>query len=306
MTIVSEATPAAALGARPSLGTIGVWAPRLGREDEAQAREHAKLVEALGYGALWLPGGVTPGALERAELLLGATDAIAVAAMLDVAVENGPAAAADAGRLRERHPGRFLLGIGNRPVVLDPDRSRHSLQALQVIESIRSALDSLDAADPPVPPEARLLAAIERPLLELARERAAGALTPLTTPEHTRRARAILGPDRLLAVEQAAVYEPDPEAARGYARSFLSTRLGANSYTETLRETLGVGDADLEGGGSDELVDQLVAWGDESKIRARVLEHFDAGAEHVCVHVIETASESAMDTLDRLVLSLGY
>lgn len=305
MTAVSQ-KPASATESRLALGPIGVWSPQLRLAEESQARQDIGTIEELGFPAVWLPSAARLGALGRAEALLEASSEITVAAALDVALEGVPAeVAAHAAQVRERHGERFVLAVGNRPVPLDTDHSRWSLQSVEVMDAMRSFLDALDAAEPAIPHESVLLAAIERPLLELARERAGGVLVPLMTPGHTRLVRALLGSDRLLAVQQAVVYEADPISARGHARRFLSTRLGVNSYTRALRELTGAQDVDFQDGGSDELIDQLIPWGDESKIRARLFEHFEAGADHVCVQAIETASDPEMPTLDRLFLSLA-
>jgi probable F420-dependent oxidoreductase len=134
-------------------------------------------------------------------------------------------------------------------------------------------------------PEARALAALGPRMLELARDRSLGAHPYLVTTEHTRRARGILGVEKLLAPEQAAVLERDPRRAREIARAHLERYLGLPNYVNNLRR-LGFGDADFERGGSDRLVDGLVAWGDEDSIRERVLAHREAGADQVCIQVL--------------------
>jgi probable F420-dependent oxidoreductase len=146
-------------------------------------------------------------------------------------------------------------------------------------------LDELDAATPPVPTERRVLAALGPRMLRLAAERASGAHPYLVTPEHTRRARAILGPGPLLAPEQKVVLETDPGRAREISRATLTRYLQLPNYTNNLRR-LGFTDEALSGAGSDALVDALVAWGTPEDIEARVREHHDAGADHVAVQVL--------------------
>jgi probable F420-dependent oxidoreductase len=148
-------------------------------------------------------------------------------------------------------------------------------------------------------------------MLELARDRTDGAHPYLVPVEHTRRAREILGPDRLLAPELAIVLEPDPTRARRLARVHTgSFYLGARNYVENLR-WLGFGDADFENGGSDTLVDALVGWGDEAAIVTRVREHLDAGADHVCLQPVtgirplqDGPDVEALDVLSRLAPAL--
>ena len=146
-------------------------------------------------------------------------------------------------------------------------------------------LDALDTAQPPVPASTRVLAALGPKMLTLARDRALGAHTYLATPEHTHRARTILGADRVLAAEQGVILETDPATARGLGRQYLATYLRLPNYTNNLRR-LGFTDDDLTGTGSDRLVDTLVAWGDEDTINRRVREHYDAGATHVCIQAL--------------------
>jgi probable F420-dependent oxidoreductase len=139
-------------------------------------------------------------------------------------------------------------------------------------------------------------------MLELARERSAGAHPYLGTVEHTRRAREVLGPGRLLTPEQAVVLESDPERARAAARGHLSRYLQAPNYTNNWLR-LGFSPDDLADGGSDRLVDALVGWGDEDAIRGRVAAHHDAGADHVAIQVLNPG-EARLDALRRLAPAL--
>jgi probable F420-dependent oxidoreductase len=146
-------------------------------------------------------------------------------------------------------------------------------------------LDALDEADPPLPAAARVLAALGPRMLALARDRASGAHPYLVPPEHTARAREIVGPAALVATEQAVVLETDPTAAREIARNHLAMYLPLPNYANNLRR-LGFGDADFASPGSDRLVDAVVAWGDVGAIKARVVAQRDAGADHVCIQVL--------------------
>jgi probable F420-dependent oxidoreductase len=146
-------------------------------------------------------------------------------------------------------------------------------------------LDGLDAATPPLRRERRALAALGPKMLELARDRTAGVHPYLVTPEHTAIAREAVGPDALVAPEQALVLETDPTAARQLARQHLSGYLRLPNCANNWRR-LGFTDDDIDGGGSDRLVDALVAWGDDEALAARVQAHREAGADHVCVQVI--------------------
>ena len=146
-------------------------------------------------------------------------------------------------------------------------------------------LDGLDHAPVPLPIDGRVLAALGPKMLETAARRAAGAPPYLVTPEHTARARAALGPDALVLPEQAVVLTTDPEVGRWVGRTYLQGYLTLPNYLNNLRR-MGFGDDDFVAGGSDRLVDALVAWGDEDAIKARLDEHRAAGADHVCIQVL--------------------
>jgi probable F420-dependent oxidoreductase len=189
--------------------------------------------------------------------------------------------------ISEAFPGRFCLGIGvsHAPMVT----GMHGGTYAKPLSTMAAYLDAMDsalfmAAQPPEPPT-RVLAALGPKMLRLAAERAAGAHPYFVPPEHTVRAREVLGAGPLLAPEQAAVLETDPETARTIARGHMKLYLGLENYTNNLRR-LGYTDEDFADGGSDRLVDAIVAWGDEQAIADRVKAHHDAGADHVCVQVL--------------------
>jgi probable F420-dependent oxidoreductase len=178
--------------------------------------------------------------------------------------------------LADAYPGRFLLGVGAG----HPEASSRYTKPYEALEAF---LDRLDEGG--VPKNHRVLAALGPKVLRLAAERTAGAHPYLVTPEHTRQARELLDPDVLLAPEQHVVLEADLSSARTLAREALSRYLGLTNYTNNWRR-LGFTDEDLAGEGSDRLIDGLVALGDAPQIAARVGEHLDAGADHVCIQLI--------------------
>jgi probable F420-dependent oxidoreductase len=282
--------------ARPSAGVcddvamdirgVGIWSAELRRhEDEAAANEAAAELEELGYTALWFPGGQGGPVLDVARRLLGATRRVPVATgILNVWMHDPAEVARERAALAEAHPGRFLLGvgIGHRSAVdakFDPGTYRKPLSTM------RAYLDALDAATPPVAPEDRALAALGPKMLELARDRSAGAHPYFVGVEHTRAARAALGDGPLLAPEQAVVLETDPETARAIARTHTERYLRLPNYTNNLLRH-GLTEDDIRDAGSDRLIDTVVAWGDVATIKARIDEHVAAGADHVCVQVI--------------------
>jgi len=236
-------------------------------------------LEDLGYGALWSSGGFGPGLAKRFTRLLSATTHMIVASGIVSIWASSPAevalAAAD---LDAEHPGRFVLGLGTSHA---PMVARYARPYARMV----GFLDGLDAAGPAVGRDRRVLAALGPRMLELARDRAAGAHPYLVPVEHTARARAILGEGRVLAPEVTVVLERDPVTARGLARDFTAGYLTLENYANNLR-ALGFDEDDLAGGGSDRLVDAVVAWGDVDAVAARIQKHLAAGADHVCLQVL--------------------
>lgn len=264
----------------------GVWSGELLREaDRGAVADAAAELEELGYSALWFPaGGEAARAFGVASELLRATRSTTVATgILSVWVADPELAAAERAQLNDAYDGRFLLGLGvSHEALVGSDTYKRPLAKM------RAYLDSLDAAAPPVLPQERALAALGPKMLELARDRSLGAHPYLGTPEHTRIARAAVGPEKLVAPELGVVLEQDADRAREAARGFLEPYLGLPNYANNLRR-LGYADSELEGGGSDRLVDDLIAWGDDDAIAARIREHRDAGADQVLLQVIGAA-----------------
>jgi probable F420-dependent oxidoreductase len=266
------------------IGRIGVWTRTLSTQPAAHGRRVAAEVEELGYGALWF--GETPWgkeALVHSAILLGATRRLVVATGIANIWARDPAAAANGAKaLAEAYDGRFLLGLG---VSHAPAVAERGHDYRRPLSAMRAYLDAMDATryDGPLPePAPRVLAALRPGMLELAGRRTEGAHPYFSTPEHTARARAILGPEPVLAPEQAVVLDTDPDRARRTARKYMSVYLDLPNYVNNLRD-LGWTEEDLAGGGSDALVDVIVPWGDAATVAGRVRAHHDAGADHVCV-----------------------
>jgi probable F420-dependent oxidoreductase len=254
------------------LGRYGVF----GRSSTLTA-ERARMLESLGYGTVW-EGGSPPAELAHVAAILDATTTLKVATgIVNVWTAKAADVARSYHRLEAAHPGRFLLGIGvGHP---EANATYHS-----PYQALVEYLDVLDAEG--VPAGRRVLAALGPRVLRLAAARAAGAHPYLVTPEHTRQARAILGPDKLLAPEQRVVLEADPARARAIGRpTVVSPYLGLTNYTTNLRR-LGFSADDVAGEGSDRLIDALVVSGDDAEIKRRLEAHHDAGADHVAVQLI--------------------
>lgn len=285
------------------LGRFGLWDFRLRYGDPGAVVQAAAEAEELGYGALWIPdvGGDVLGAVET---LLRATRSVVVATgILNIWMHDADEVAARRAGWPASWQERFLCGLGVSHAALidrdEPGRYRHP------VARMRAYLDALDTAREPLPADRRVLAALGPRMLTLARERAAGAHPYNVTPEHTAAARELLGPDRILAPEQAVVLESEPASARALGRAHLAIYLGLENYLNNLRR-LGFSDDDFSDGGSDRLIDALVPWGDAETVARRVREHLDAGADHVCIQVVTGEAGSApLDEWRSLAQALG-
>jgi probable F420-dependent oxidoreductase len=271
------------------LGRVGLWTFQLDLQPAARAQEAARELEGLGYRALWIPEAVGREAFTNAGLLLAGTERLVVATgIANVWARDAMAMAAAQKTLDEAYPGRFLLGIGvsHKPMVDDLRGHRYR----KPLTYMRDYLDAMDrafyVAPAPSVPGTRVIGALHPKMLRLAAERTAGAHPYFVTPEHTARARAILGPGPLRAPEPAVVLDSDPAAARAAARAHMALYLTLPNYRRNL-VGLGFGDDDFAAGASDRLVDAIVAWGGVEAVVARVQAHLAAGADHVCVQVLD-------------------
>jgi probable F420-dependent oxidoreductase len=269
------------------LGKVGIWSRGLRYNLDRGARASAAAeLEELGYTAIFIPdaGG---DVLADAEHLLDATRRIRLATgVLNIWMQHPADVASRGASLVTRFGSRFILGLGasHAPLVESAQRGPYTRPYSTMVRY----LDALDTARPTVPVTSRILAALGPRMLSLARARTAGAHPYLVPPEHTSLAREALGNSAVLAPEQAVVLTADPRSGLEQARSFVAPYLRLPNYVHNLRR-LGFEDDDLAGNGSDRLVNALVAYGDEAAIAARVQAHRDAGADHVCIHVVGTA-----------------
>ena len=256
------------------VGRIGIWNGALRSAEPGAAGEAAFELEELGYGAIWL--GASPS-VEEAAPLLAATSRIVVATGILNIWAHTPAEVA-AARAELPNADRFLLGLGasHAPLV----EGYHKPYSAMV-----DYLDGLDAADPSVSPTDRVLAALGPRMLELSRDRAAGAHPYLVTPDSTRQARERLGTGPLLAPEVKVILETDRDRAHAIARKSLAIYLKLPNYTNNFRR-FGFGDDDFEGGGSERLLDAIFVWGDQDTVRRGIEAFFEAGADHVAVQAL--------------------
>jgi probable F420-dependent oxidoreductase len=271
------------------LGRVGLWTRQLDVQPAGRVRTTIAELEELGWGSLWSWEVFGREALTNAGLLLAATRRMVVGTGIANVWARDPVAMAAAQRtLAEAYPGRFVLGVGvsHAPIV---EARGHRYQ--RPLEKLRGYLDAMDAAPWQGPPLAeeppRVLAALGPRMLELAAERAAGALLYNTPPEATSSARSALGAGPLLAAEQAVLVEDDPAEARRIGREFIAFYLTLPNYLRAW-DRAGFGPEERADGGSDRLVDAVVAWGRPEAIAERVRAHLEAGADHVCLQVLES------------------
>jgi probable F420-dependent oxidoreductase len=269
------------------LGKLGVWAP-MDVLSAAEGALFAQRVEGWGYAALWLPESRGRDVLVHSSWLLANTKSLIVAPGIANIYARDPMAMANGQRaLAEQSGGRFLLGIGvsHAPTVVG--LRGHSYG--KPVTTMRAYLQGMQAAPylAPDPPERPLtvVAALGPRMMALSAELADGAHPYNVPPEHTADARRILGSGKLLCPEVWVLLETDASAARSAARQALASYMRLDNYVNNWRR-IGFGDDELAGGGSDRFIDANVAWGSEEAIRKRIQEHWDAGADHVCIQSI--------------------
>ena len=262
---------------RAQLGPYGVW-----RSVSMVTPELAKDLEQLGYGALWL-GGSPRADLRVVDSLLAATSELVVATgIVNMWQSDAHEVAASYHRIEAAHPGRFLLGVG----------IGHREATQEYANPYDVSVAYLDALiEDGVPQDSLALAALGPKMLRLSADRTAGAHPYLVTEQYVSQAREVLGAGPLLAVEHKAVIDPDPEIARAVGRPRVrKPYLGLVNYTTNLRR-LGWTEEDLADGGSDALIDALVAHGDAASVAAQLSRFIEAGADHVCVQLLHATLE---------------
>jgi probable F420-dependent oxidoreductase len=283
------------MSARERLSTTGVWYFTDGMS-AGEAAEFAQRVESLGYSTLWLPDTVGRDPFAHIAWLASQTTTLQFATGIANIYHRHPGPMMQAANtLAEQTGGRFVLGLGvsHGPMV----EGLRGLDYSKPLTTMREYLAAMDASpyrgqQGPEPP-LRLLAALGPKMLELSRDAADGAHPYWTTPEHTAQAREILGPDKLLCVEQKVVLSTDATAAREAANAALSIYAALPNYRNTWIR-LGFSDDEIERRDT-RFVDAVVAWGDADSVQARVRAHYDAGADHVCIQPLSTQGPTHLD-----------
>jgi probable F420-dependent oxidoreductase len=262
-----------------------------------RAAEFAQRLEELGYSALWIPEALGRHPFAHAAWLLAKTQRLIVATgIANIYARDAMATASAQKTLAEQSGGRFLLGLGVSHAPFVEGVRGHAYG--KPVATMRAYLEAMEKAPytavPPAEKPPTVLAALGPKMLALAAEKSQGAHPYLVPPEHTARAREILGEGPWLCAEQKVLLETIPSKAREVARKAATFYLTLPNYRNHLKR-LGYGDEEIDGGGSDRLIDALVAWGDEKAIADRVQAHRDAGASHVCIQPLHPESKPTPD-----------
>ena len=278
------------------LGRLGVWT-FLELLPAPKALEVAQRIEALGYSALWMPEAIGRDPFSLISFLAAHTKKLVFATgIANIYARDAVTMRAIQQTVGELAGNRFVLGLGVSHAPMVAGLRGHAYG--KPVATMRAYLDAMEKAPYMGPPPSQetpvVIAALRPNMLRLAAERCAGAHPYNVTPEHTARAREILGKGPTLAPEQMVLRETDPSKARAVARKNLTVYLGLPNYQNNWK-WLGFDDADFASGGSDRLIDAIVAWGDEKAIEARIQAHFDAGADHVCIQPFRADGEPGPD-----------
>jgi probable F420-dependent oxidoreductase len=270
------------------IGRYGIWYGGVDALTTPQAQEAAQLIESLGIPTLWVAEAVGRDPFVSSAVLLAATKTLKLATgIANIYARDPMTMAAGQKTLAEAFPNRFLLGLGvsHGHLVAGIRKHDYSKPYSHMVEYLDRMDKAMFMAKGPETDPGRVLAALGPKMLELSATRANGAHPYFTTPDHTKLARDTMGPDALLAPEQMVVFSTDKDEARTIARGGMKIYLGLPNYTNNLARS-GFDESDWTNGGSDRLVDAIVAWGSDEQIKARLDEHHAAGADHVCVQVL--------------------
>lgn len=274
-------------------GDRGVWTS-FWRIDEDEAGEAASVAEAAGYGAFWLGG--SPRLAQVRPLLEGSERLVVGTSIVNIWSYDPTDLAREYTELEAGFPGRVCVGIG----VGHPEATSDYKRPLSALEKF---LDGVDAAARPIPTDRRIIAALGPKMLAMSARRSLGTIPYFTSVDHTRAARAAIGPDAALIAELACVVDEDVERARATAREYAALYLRLSNYTNALLDH-GFDQADIADGGSDRLIDHVIPHGSAADIAAAARAHRDAGADQVCFQPLGGEGVPAADW-SALAVALG-
>jgi probable F420-dependent oxidoreductase len=266
------------------IGKLGAFCflDAMGAEESAA---FCRRVERMGYKVLWSPEAWGRDPFAHGGYLLAKTDRLIYATgIANIWVRDPMTMAMAAKTLAEIAEDRFILGIGvsHRSLVEDLRGHKYTKPYSYMSEYILRMKSALYRAVAPKTEPPLVIAALHPKMLALAAREAHGTHTYLCLPEHTKRAREVMGPDAWVCSSVIVILEHDAAKARARARQHLSFYAYQENYQRILLAQ-GFTRADFENGCSDRLIDTLVAWGSEEQIRKRIDAHLTAGANHVCL-----------------------
>ncbi len=291
--------------AKIDLGKVGLWTGILDSMPSSAANELCAEAGELGFKTIWIPEAVGRDPFVGAmRILENTSDLVIATGIANIYARDAMTMANGQRSIEEAHPGRFLLGLGVSHLhlvewVRKHDYSKPLTYMREYLKAMHKA--RFMAVGPSELPEI-VLAALGPKMLELAASETAGAHPYFVPPEHTQMAREVMGSDALLYPEQMVVLEDDPGVARSVARQHMKTYAALPNYANNLIR-LGYDAGDIESL-ADNVVDAVVAWGSLDQIRNRVNEHFDAGADHVCVQVLTEEPHQVRDGWRKLAPAL--
>ncbi|MGE3328052.1 MAG: TIGR03620 family F420-dependent LLM class oxidoreductase [Acidimicrobiia bacterium] len=276
----------------PDIGRVGIWVGLLDFQPHPTVLDAARHIESLGFSSMWIPEAVGRDPFVLASTILGATERLTVATgIANIYARDAMAMVSAQQALCEIFPNRFLLGLGvSHAPMVEGMRGHNYDKPLAFMRDCLAAMAKALYVAPRTEAPAVVIGALADGMLRLSASAANGSHPYFVPVEHTAHAREVMGPDALLLPEQMVVFETDPGKARAIARGAMGIYLTLPNYTNNLRR-FGFDDSDLADGGSDRLVDAIVAWGSEDQIVARINAHLDAGADHVAVQVVRADRE---------------
>ncbi|NOG72545.1 TIGR03620 family F420-dependent LLM class oxidoreductase [Roseicella sp. DB1501] len=282
------------------LGRLGVWYPT-DRLDAAGLRALLRVVEEHGYGTLWYPESTGYESIALAGFLLANSRRLAIGSSIaNIYARDAFTARRALATLNRLHEGRFALGLGVSHVPLVEGVRGHRYD--KPVPAMRAYLDGMRKGSKGAPEGKVLLAALGPRMLALAAAETDGAVPYNVTPEHTRQAAQVLGPDKVLAVEQKVCVETDKARARALGRKELARYMVLPNYVNNWLR-LGFTEADLADGGSDRFIDAMVLSGDAEAVKAGLRAHFEAGATHVCLQPV--TAEDDVAARDAMIAALA-
>jgi probable F420-dependent oxidoreductase len=272
------------------LGRLGVWYST-DKLDGPQLATLVRTVEGHGYGTFWYPESRGYESFSLAAHLLASSSRLKVGSSIaNIYARDAFTARRGMATLNALHGGRFILGLGVSHIPMVEGLRGHHYD--KPIPAMRAYLDGIQKDQPGAADWPIALAALGPKMLALAGARTRGAVPYNVTPEHTAQAAAILGPDKWLAVEQKVCVETDLARARMLGRKELARYMTLPNYVNNWLR-LGFTEAELADGGSDRFIDAMVVSGDADAVKAKLREHFTAGATHVCIQPVHAEGDVA-------------